>query len=98
MMSGAEGSESFADISPGWCMGLEADFRLQGLLYPVWDFPLLEFGSAPLTALAWGGLLLSVRTRHPWLGRILARSAATVLIVRHLPSPPRSATRPRRGS
>ncbi|GAA4229850.1 hypothetical protein FHR32_000038 [Streptosporangium album] len=60
--------------------------RSQELLSPLWDLPLLWFGYAPLTALACGGVLLSVRAGRPRLGRVLARSAATVVIVRHLPS------------
>lgn len=71
----------------GWCAGQEIDFRLQRLLSPVWDLPLLWFGSAPLIALAWGGRLLSERAGCPRLGRILARAAVTVVIARHLPSP-----------
>ncbi|ACZ91386.1 hypothetical protein [Streptosporangium roseum] len=87
MWSGAEGGVFFSWVSWGRCTGYEVDSQLQSLLDPVWDFPLLWFGSAPLIALAWGGRLLSERTGRPRLGRILAHSAVTVMIVRHLPSP-----------
>ncbi|MET8387174.1 hypothetical protein ABZV14_29665 [Streptosporangium canum] len=87
MLSGAEERVFYGWVSWGRCTGYEINSQLRSLLGPVWDFPLLWFGSAPLIALAWGGRLLSERTGHPQLGRILARSAVTVMIVRHLPSP-----------
>lgn len=87
MLSGAEDGVFFSSITWGWCAGDEIDSQLRSLLTPVWDFPLLWFGSAPLIALACGAVLLSLWSGRPRLGRILARSAAAVMIAHHLPSP-----------
>ncbi|MEV7007260.1 hypothetical protein [Streptosporangium sp. NPDC051022] len=86
-LSGGADERSFGWVSYGWCTGREIDLKLQDLLSPLWDSPLLWFGSAPLIALAWGGRLLSERIERPRLGRILTRSVVAVLIVLHLPTP-----------
>ncbi|MFF3436752.1 hypothetical protein [Streptosporangium sp. NPDC002721] len=68
------------------CEGHRIGFWLNGLLDPLWDLPLLWFGSAPLIVLAWGGSLLGERAGRPRIGRILGRLVALVMIVRYLPS------------
>lgn len=87
MLFGPEDDGGGIWVSFGFCAGREADFALNRLLGPLWDFPLLWFESVPLIVLAWGGVVLSERGGHPGLGRILGRSAAAVMIVSHLPSP-----------
>ncbi|WP_433376946.1 hypothetical protein [Streptosporangium sp. CA-115845] len=87
MLSGTKGGSGVVWMTSRYCAGHETDFELNLLLGPLWGFPLLWFGSVPLIALAWGGEILSRRAGHPRLGRILGRSAATVMIVRHLPTP-----------
>ncbi len=85
MLPGVMDSSYVTWVSFGWCQGYEIDSEAQRLLGAIRGLP-LQFGSAPLIALAWGGLLLSRRTGHLRLGRLLARSVATVMIANHLPT------------
>ncbi|MGS2640555.1 hypothetical protein ACVCAG_02815 [Streptosporangium sp. G12] len=85
MLSGTEGGGGVW-IASALCEGRRIDLWLDELLDPVWDLPLLWFGSVPLIVLAWGSRSLSGRAGRPWIGRILGRLAAVVMIVRHLPS------------
>ncbi|MEV4096736.1 hypothetical protein [Streptosporangium saharense] len=71
----------------GICPGFELDLRLQILLTPLRDFPLMEYGAAPLIALSWGGVLLARRIGRPRLGRILPYLTVALLVVSNLPSP-----------
>ncbi len=87
MLSGAEIRGVVVREAFNVCAGQVLDFEVNRLLAPVWDLPLLWFGATPLIALAWGAAFLSERAGCPRFGRILARSAAVVVIVRHLPSP-----------
>ncbi|MGW0588338.1 hypothetical protein [Streptosporangium sp. NPDC002607] len=87
MLSGTKGGSGAIWMTSRYCAGHEIDFELNLLLGPLWGFPLLWFGSVPLIALAWGVEILSRRAGRSRLGRILGRFAATVMIVRHLPTP-----------
>lgn len=71
----------------GICPGFELDLRLWALLIPLRDFPLMEYGAAPLIALSWGGVLLARRIGRPRLGRILPSLTVALLVVSNLPSP-----------
>ncbi|MEW1841079.1 hypothetical protein AB0392_24295 [Nonomuraea angiospora] len=49
------------------------------------DFPLFSYGGAPMIVLGFAGWYASLRKGRDRLGRILARSAATVLLLSYLP-------------
>ncbi|WP_344930329.1 hypothetical protein, partial [Streptosporangium carneum] len=87
LSGGAGDSFSYGFVTYGWCAGYEADLQIRRLLGPIHTFSLPYFGSVPLIVLAWGGMLLSKRVGRPRIGRILARSVATVMIVEYLSSP-----------
>ncbi|MDP9869902.1 MULTISPECIES: hypothetical protein [Streptosporangium] len=81
LLSGNDGSQSYVWMSSGQCLGNQINDLLRSPQRTLEDFPLLEYGGAPMIALAFTGWCLSLRSGRARLGRIIARCAAAALLL-----------------
>lgn len=84
---GDDGIRSYIWESWGSCLGRDIYDPIESWTFAVADFPLFQYGGAPLIVLGFAGWYLSVRRGRETLGRVLGRVIAVVLLVLSLPGP-----------
>ncbi|MFD9948116.1 hypothetical protein ACFWYW_55100 [Nonomuraea sp. NPDC059023] len=85
LLAGDDGGTSYVWMSAGSCLGNQIDDLIRYPERMVRLLPLFWYGGAPMIVAAWGGWYLSVRTGRDRLGRVIARSAAVILLLLRLP-------------
>ncbi|WP_431896892.1 hypothetical protein [Nonomuraea sp. bgisy101] len=83
LLSEDDGTRYYAYMSSGRCTGAQIHSMTPEHLTS--HIPLLDYGGAPLLVLALAGWYVGARTGRDRLGRVVARCAAAVLLLRRLP-------------
>ncbi|MGW0590998.1 hypothetical protein [Streptosporangium sp. NPDC002607] len=83
LLSGDDGTRYYAYMFSGRCTGAQIHSLIPE--YLISQLPLFGYGGAPLLVLALAGWYVGVRTGRDRLGRVVARCAAAVLLLRRLP-------------
>ncbi|MET8053931.1 hypothetical protein ABZU75_40755, partial [Streptosporangium sp. NPDC005286] len=83
LLSGDDGPRYYAYMFSGRCTGAQIHSLIPE--YLISQLPLFGYGGAPLLVLALAGWYVGVRTGRDRLGRVVARCAAAVLLLRRLP-------------